>query len=151
MLWMICLTFVAAIIGTISGFGMSTIMVPILAGFLPLPEVLLFVGVIHWFNNLWKVLLFRRGFDWRLLCAFGLPGIVFSFVGASLLLVIHTALLTKILGCFLLLYVAFLFFRPQFRIAKIPRNAIVGGECFRILRWVVWDRWGGAEFFFVNF
>jgi uncharacterized protein len=52
------LTLLASTVGTMTGFGTSTIMVPVLASFLALPQVLLLVGVIHWFGNLWKMLLF---------------------------------------------------------------------------------------------
>jgi len=51
------LVFVASIVGTFSGFGTSTIMVPVMLLFFPLPVTLLFVGVIHWFGDIWKMLL----------------------------------------------------------------------------------------------
>ena len=41
------LTFIAAVVGTISGFGISTIMIPVMLLFYPLPTVLLFVAIIH--------------------------------------------------------------------------------------------------------
>jgi uncharacterized protein len=39
------LTLVASAVGTLTGFGTSTIMVPVLASFLPVPQVLLLVGI----------------------------------------------------------------------------------------------------------
>ena len=39
------LTVVASAIGTITGFGTSTMMVPVLVAFFPLPQALLLVGV----------------------------------------------------------------------------------------------------------
>src|SRR3989344_3185575 len=42
------LTLIAATIGTISGFGTSTIMVPVLVLWFPLPVTLFLVGIIHW-------------------------------------------------------------------------------------------------------
>lgn len=41
------LTFFASGIGTLTGFGTTTIMVPVLLSFVPLAEALLFVGIIH--------------------------------------------------------------------------------------------------------
>jgi len=52
--------------------------------FVPFPIALLFVGIIHLCGDVWKVLLFRRGFDWKLILAFGFSGIAASFLGASL-------------------------------------------------------------------
>lgn len=42
---LILLTLVAAGVGTLSGFGTLTIMVPVLTLFFPLPVALLFVGL----------------------------------------------------------------------------------------------------------
>jgi uncharacterized membrane protein YfcA len=52
---------IAAGIGTMTGFGTSTIMVPIMLLFYPLTQTLFFVGIIHFFGNIWKLLLFRKG------------------------------------------------------------------------------------------
>ena len=46
-LLVVLLTFLAAFAGTVTGFGTSTILVPILSLWYPLPETLLFVGVVH--------------------------------------------------------------------------------------------------------
>jgi uncharacterized protein len=102
------LTLVASIIGTLAGFGISTIMVPILLSILPLPQILLLTGIIHWFNDIWKMLLFRKDIKWRLLLAFGIPGIIFSFIGSSLSFKVSQEVLSKILGAFLIAYVIFI-------------------------------------------
>ena len=70
------LVFVASSIGTFSGFGTSTIMVPVMLLFFPLPVTLLFVGIIHWFGDLWKMMLFRTGIrKWQLILWFAVPGV----------------------------------------------------------------------------
>ena len=104
------LTLIASMVGTLTGFGTSTIMIPILLLFSPLPQTLLFVGIIHWFGDIWKVLLFKKGINWNLILGFGIPGIIASFVGASLTFHISESILMKILGGFLLAYVILLFF-----------------------------------------
>jgi len=71
------LTLVASAIGTATGFGTSTVMVPIMVLFVPLPVALLFVGIIHLAGDVWKVLLFKRGVDLKLILA---------LVGAKLLI-----------------------------------------------------------------
>lgn len=55
------LTVLAGGVGTLSDFGTSTIMVPALVMFYPLPRTLLVVGVIHWFGDVWKMAPVRRG------------------------------------------------------------------------------------------
>jgi uncharacterized protein len=121
------LTFLASIIGTLAGFGISTIMIPVLLIILPLPQTLLLVGVIHWFNDIWKMLLFREGIKWKLFLAFGLPGIVTSFLGSSLSLRIPREILSRALGVFLIAYVLFIIFNRAFKLSQKLSVAISGG------------------------
>lgn len=121
------LTVVASTVGTMTAFGTSTIMVPILLLFFPVPETLLFVGIIHWFGNMWKLLLFRRGFQWKLILAFGLPGIIATYIGASLMFDVNPQILSRVLGGFIVAYVFYLFFRSSFKIPQSLPASICGG------------------------
>lgn len=121
------LTLVASGVGTATGFGTSTIMIPVLTLFVPLPVSLLFVGLIHLCGDIWKVLLFKRGLDWKLILCFGLSGIVASFLGASLSFYAEGLPLKKLLGVFLILYVIFLFIKRQWALPKTSGTAVCGG------------------------
>jgi uncharacterized protein len=121
------LTLLASIIGTLAGFGISTVMVPILLIILPLPQTLLLVGIIHWFNDIWKILLFREGIRWKLFLAFGLPGIFTSFLGSSLSLRISREILSRTLGVFLIAYVLFIVFNRTFKLSQRLSVAVSGG------------------------
>ena len=115
------LTIFASIFGTISGFGTSTIMVPILSLFMPIQLTLLVVGIIHWFGDIWKIILFRSKINWKILLFFGGFGIVASYFGAYTTLNIDKDVLANILGIFLIIYVIFLFLKPKF---KLPQNIL---------------------------
>lgn len=121
------LTLLASIIGTLAGFGISTIMVPVLLIVLPLPQTLLLVGIIHWFNDIWKILLFRKGIRWKLFLAFGLPGIFASFIGSSLSLRISREILSTALGIFLIAYVLFIVFNRTFKLSQKLSVAVSSG------------------------
>ena len=121
------LTLVASGIGTATGFGTSTVMIPLMALFVPLPIALLFVGIIHLCGDVWKVLLFKRGFDWKLILGFGLAGIVASFLGASLSLHAQGLPLKRVLGAFLILYVVYLFLKREWALPKTHGTAVCGG------------------------
>jgi uncharacterized protein len=121
------LAILAGGIGTLTGFGTSTIMVPALLFFLPLHQTLLLVGVIHWFGDIWKIIFFRKGFDWKLILAFGITGIAASYLGASIVFSISDRILARILGGFLIAYVLFIFFKPKFRLTKNTPAALSGG------------------------
>lgn len=121
------LTLVASGIGTATGFGTSTVMIPVMALFVPLPTALLFVGIIHLCGDIWKVLLFKRGLDWKLILGFGLSGIAASFLGATLSLRAQWLPLERILGAFLIPYVLYLFLRPDWSLPKTNGTALCGG------------------------
>jgi len=120
-------TILASGIGTITGFGTSTILIPILLLYLPLPETLLVVGIIHFSGDIWKMILFRKGFDWKLILAFGLTGIVASYLGAQIVFSTSAETLLRVLGAFMLTYTVFLVFKPGFKIPKRNFTAIMGG------------------------
>lgn len=121
------LTIFASGIGTLTGFGTSTIMIPILLFFLPLPQTLLLVGVIHWFGDIWKIVFFKKGFNWKLILTFGISGIAASYLGASIIFSVTEKLLSQILGGFLIAYVLFIFIKPNFKIQKNTLTALSGG------------------------
>jgi uncharacterized protein len=121
------LTFIAAGVGTLTGFGTSTLMVPVLTLFFPLSVTLLFVGIIHFFGDVWKMALFRGGLEWNLILGFGIPGIVASYFGATLTVAAPEELLQRLLGGFLLAYVVFLFLHQDWKLPDHTGMAVAGG------------------------
>ncbi|UCG58093.1 MAG: sulfite exporter TauE/SafE family protein [Phycisphaerales bacterium] len=118
---------IASSVGTMTGFGTSTIMVPVILLFYPVPQTLLFVGIIHWFGNLWKLLLFRQGIQWKLILSFGIPGIVATYLGASLVFAVSGAVLSRVLGLFLIAYVVYLFAKSSFKVKQSIATGALGG------------------------
>ncbi len=121
------LTLLASAVGTVTGFGTSTIMIPILLFWYPLPQTLLLVGVIHFVGNIWKMMFFHRGLQWRLLLLFGVPSILASYLGATLTSSFDEQLLLRILGAAFLLYTLFLFLHSTWRIPANTTAAVSGG------------------------
>lgn len=121
------LTLVAATIGTITGFGTSTLMIPILVIFFPPVEAIFLVAIIHWFGNIWKVSLFRKGFDLWLVALFGVIGLAASYLGAFVSLGANEQILLRLLGAFLAAYALFLIFQPKFKIPAGNIAALSGG------------------------
>jgi hypothetical protein len=121
------LTLVASMVGTITGFGTSTIMIPVLAVFLPPVEAIFFVSIIHWFGNVWKVMLFKSGFNVRLFVLFGVSGLLASYLGASLTLNIEQPLLLRLLGVFLIIYSLSLIVKTKIKMKADTKTALAGG------------------------
>jgi len=121
------LTLIASVVGTITGFGLSTVMIPVLLIFFPPIEAIFLVSIIHWFGNIWKVLLFRKGFDLRLLLLFGITGFFTSYLGAFISLGSNEEILLRIFGVFLFAYALFLIFQTSFKVLASNSTALLGG------------------------
>lgn len=78
--------FAAAILTFFSGFGLGTILAPVFAIFFPIDLAIALTGVVHFCNNLFKIVLVGRNADKTVLIRFGIPAILASFAGAWLLL-----------------------------------------------------------------
>ncbi|MBE0427779.1 MAG: sulfite exporter TauE/SafE family protein [Nitrospirae bacterium] len=121
------LTLIAATVGTITGFGTSTIMIPVLVIFLSPVEAIFLVAIIHWFGNIWKVALFRKGIDFKLISLFGIVGLTTSYIGASISLGANEEILLRLLGMFLACYSIFLIFQSKFKVRAGLGTALSGG------------------------
>jgi uncharacterized protein len=119
------LILVASTLGTLTGFGTSTIMMPVLIMFFPSAEALCFVTLIHWFNAINRSLIFRTGLSLELILGFGLTGIVAAYLGAKSFTMVDTQVLIKALAVFLFFYALFLVFNPKFEI-KYSRSKACG-------------------------
>ena len=126
-LYISLLTFIAATIGTITGFGTSTLMIPVLVIFFSPVEAIFLVAIIHWFGDVWKVALFRKGFNLRLLLLFGVVGLATSYLGAYISLGANEQILLRLLSVFLAVYSLFLIFQSKFKIPAGNLTALSGG------------------------
>jgi len=122
----IFMTFLASIIGTLSGFGIGTSMTVILILFMPLPQVVLLVGIVHWLNSIWKIVFFKKYILWDIFIGFGIPAFIASFLGALLVGKAGDILLIM-LGAFLIAYSFFVIFRPHFKVPYTKKTMIGGG------------------------
>lgn len=121
------LSLLASAVATISGFGLATIMVPSLLFFMPFAQTMMLVGIIHLVNNTWRVGLFYTHINLTLFFYFGIPSIVAAMVGALVIPSNGSAYLFPLLGLFLISYVIFLFYVPNFQIKPTLHSALLGG------------------------
>ena len=78
--------FGAAVLTFFSGFGLGTLLMPVMAIFFPVETAVGITGVAHLFNNLFKLGLTGRHADKATLWRFGAPAIPAAFLGAWALL-----------------------------------------------------------------
>lgn len=82
----ICLVaFIASLLTLFSGFGLGTLLMPVVALFFPLDVAIAITAIVHLANNLFKLLLVASHAKFSVLIRFGLPAICFAFLGAILL------------------------------------------------------------------
>jgi uncharacterized protein len=68
-----------------SGFGLGTILMPVLAVFFPVPVAVGATAVVHLANNLFKIFLVGRSANKKILIRFGVPAVIAALLGAFLL------------------------------------------------------------------
>lgn len=78
--------FLTAILTFFSGFGLGTILTPVFMIFFPVDLAIALTGIVHFFNNIFKIILVGRNADRAVLIRFGAPAVIASFAGAWLLL-----------------------------------------------------------------
>lgn len=78
------LVFVCEVIGTISGFGSSVLIVPLAIAFVGNKNALALTGFLFIASSSIKLLLFRKSIDWRLLWKMGPVAVASTLIGAYL-------------------------------------------------------------------
>jgi uncharacterized membrane protein YfcA len=78
--------FLVAILTFFSGFGLGTILTPVFMIFFPVDLAIGLTGIVHFFNNLFKLLLVGRQADKQVLIHFGIPAVIAALFGSWLLL-----------------------------------------------------------------
>jgi len=79
-------SFLASLLTFFSGFGLGTLLMPVFAIFFPVEVAIALTGVVHFLNNVFKLLLMGRHVDRSVAIRFGIPAFVFALLGALLLL-----------------------------------------------------------------
>lgn len=82
----ICL---AALLGSgltlFSGFGLGTLLVPVFGLFFPIEIAIMLTAIVHFLNNIFKLILLGKNANLNVVFRFGIPAILFAFLGAYFL------------------------------------------------------------------
>ncbi|PZO33730.1 MAG: hypothetical protein DCE86_03790 [Flavobacteriaceae bacterium] len=78
--------FIIAILTFFSGFGLGTILTPVFMLFFPVDLAIALTGVVHFFNNIFKIVLVGKHADKNVLLRFGIPAVIAAMAGSWLLL-----------------------------------------------------------------
>lgn len=77
--------FVASLLTFFSGFGLGTILLPIFAFWFPIDLSVALTAVVHFMNNIFKLVLLGKHASKTVVIRFGIPAVISAFVGAAIL------------------------------------------------------------------
>lgn len=120
--------FLTVVIGTVAGFGTSTIFLPIALLFVDFKTALVLVAITHLSGNVGAATFFRHGLDKRLILLFGVPSIILVIFGAYLVIYIPQNILQICLGIFILIFSIYSLLRPDFKVRATKTSTIIGGS-----------------------
>lgn len=139
----VCLTALAASCLTLfSGFGLGTILMPVLAVFFPVPIAVSATAIVHLANNLFKLLLVGRLANKKIIIQFGIPAVIAAIFGAFLLTYvsslpviasygignnIHEITIVKLLIGLIIIFFSIFELIPKFANASIDQKYMVFG------------------------
>jgi uncharacterized protein len=119
--------FLSEVVGTMAGFGSSTIYLPLASYFVDFKTALVLVAIFHLFGNIGRITFFRHGLDKRVLLLFGVPSFLLSLLGATLVDDLSQTVLKLMLGIFLVsLSVTFLL-KPKLAFPDDSKMLVLGG------------------------
>lgn len=122
------ISFVAAIVATLAGFGSSTLLVPVAVMFMDLKTAVFLVACFHLFNNTFKIKMFWNKINFKTFLVFGIPSIIFAFIGASLISTVPVGTIKKTMAIFLIVFSIYSFLKPKFAVKETKLTAIIGGS-----------------------
>lgn len=134
---------VCAGLGLFTGFGLGTVLMPVMALFVPVAAAVSATAVVHFANNLFKLALLGRYADRLVVVRFALPAMVAAAGGAWLLgrlaggeplatyaLLGHMCRVTPaglVVGSLIAVFAVVELLRPGQRIHVRPRHLVIGG------------------------
>ena len=101
---LISITLLTSVITLFTGFGVGTIMMPVMALFFDVKVAIFLAAIVHFFNNISRILLYRRNLRRDILRRFGIVSVAGAFIGSFAQLYIQSAWLKSGVGIFLILF-----------------------------------------------
>lgn len=124
---LILVTLGTSIVTLFTGFGVGTIMMPIMALFFDVKVAIFLAAIVHFFNNIAKLAIYRSEINWKIIQRFGVVSIIGALIGSYSQIYLDSVWLKVGVGLFLMIY-AFLSLIPNHIKVKLPNNVdFIGG------------------------
>jgi uncharacterized membrane protein YfcA len=135
-------TFLAATLTFFSGFGLGTILTPVMMIFFPVEAAIAFTGIVHFSNNIFKLFIIGNNINKEVLVKFGVPAVLTAFLGSWVLFninnniifysyeimdkIIEVSLINVVISILLILF-ALIDLVPFFKNLKFDNKLPLGG------------------------
>lgn len=126
LLFILCAYF-AEIVGTMAGFGSSTIFLPLALIFVDFRLALVMVAITHISGNAGRITFFRSVLDKKLIIIFGIPSIILTLLGSYLVNYTSQELLKLFLGISLMIFGLLSLYKSNLQFPANKITAITGG------------------------
>lgn len=124
---LILITLATSVITLFTGFGVGTIMMPIMALFFDVKVAIFLAAIVHFFNNMSRLALYRSEINWKIIQRFGVVSLIGAFIGSYAQIYLDSAWLKVGVGLFLTIY-ALLSLIPNNIKLKLPNSVdFIGG------------------------
>lgn len=121
------LALLSEIIGTLSGFGSSILLIPLASLFFDFKNVLAITAVFHVFSNLSKMFLFRNGIVRNITFKMGISAVLMVILGAWLTRFIAIGNLELLMNILLMALAVFMMISFNRKFEQSDRNLYLGG------------------------
>jgi uncharacterized membrane protein YfcA len=150
-LWIGAAAFLSSLVTLMTGFGLGTILTPVVALFYDVKLAILVVAIVHILNNALKLWLFRDHVDRAIIRRFGALSILGALAGAALQGLLASSAVTVLLG-FVLVALGAGEFLPQGRGFRFPKALDpVGGFASGLLGGLVGNQGAIRSAYLLNY
>ncbi|MDD4599532.1 hypothetical protein SDC9_03971 [bioreactor metagenome] len=124
---LIPVTMVTSLITLFTGFGVGTIMMPIMALFFDVKVAIFLAAIVHFFNNMSRLALYRSEINWGIIRRFGVVSIIGAFIGSFAQIYLDSSWLKVGLGVFLIVYSLLTLIPNKIKITLSANVDFIGG------------------------
>ena len=120
-------TLATSVITLFTGFGVGTIMMPIMALFFDVKVAIFLAAIVHFFNNVSRLVLYWSEINWQIIKRFGVVSIIGAFVGSFAQIYLDSVWLKTGVGLFLIIYAVLTLVPGKIKI-ELPQSLdFIGG------------------------
>lgn len=124
---LIPVTIATSLITLFTGFGVGTIMMPIMAMFFDVKVAIFLAAIVHFFNNMSRIALYRSEINWGIIKRFGIVSIIGAFIGSFAQIYLDSSWLKVGLGAFLMIYSLLQLIPNKIKITLSANVDVIGG------------------------